>query len=135
MSVNRYRGNIVLIELVIVLIFFSLSQAVLVQVFAAAQQKTSHSRLMNDALLAAQDTAEQLSQADDPEALLGALGYQLDGGLYRYDAPAGFSLTAQVSRLTQPGGTLTSVQLSAAQGDAALFTLPVQCYSPGEVQP
>lgn len=131
---GRYKGNIVLIELVIVMIFFSLSQVAIIQVFAAAQQKTDESRLLGDALLAAQDTAEQLAASADPEALLAELGYQQQNGLYRYQTEQ-YELTAQISRLTQPGGTLLSVQLAALREDEVLFTLPVNHYLPGEVQP
>ncbi len=135
MTVNRYRGNIVLVELLIVLIFFSLSQAILVQVFADAQSKTARSEMLGDALLAAQDAAEQLGCTDEPEALLEGMGYALSDGLYRYDAPAGYAITAQISRLRQPGGLLTSIALSAAKDGEALFTLPVSRYAPEEVQP
>ena len=121
---RTYKGNVVLIELVIVLIFFALSQVAIVQVFAAAQQKTNESRLLNEALLTAQDAAEQLALSDDPEA-----------GLYRYQSPAGYAVVARITRLTQPNGALVSVQLSVQQGDATLFTLPVNRYAPGEVLP
>lgn len=132
---RTYKGNVVLIELVIVLIFFALSQVAIVQVFAAAQQKTNESRLLNEALLTAQDAAEQLALSDDPEALLSGLGYAQQDGLYRYQSPAGYAVVARITRLTQPNGALVSVQLSAQQGDATLFTLPVNRYAPGEVLP
>lgn len=129
-----YKGNIVLVELVIVLIFFSLSQVILVQVFAMAQHKNVQSRLTGDALLAAQDAAEQLALCDDPEALLKSLGFAQEGGLYRREA-AGYSLEAAIARLSQPGGALLSVRLTAEAEDATLFTLPVTRYLPGEVSP
>ena len=50
---KNYKGNSLLIELIIVLLFFALSQTVVVSMFAAAHDKAEHSVMLSSALTSA----------------------------------------------------------------------------------
>ncbi|MEG2208846.1 MAG: hypothetical protein RR065_12120, partial [Clostridia bacterium] len=84
------KGNMLLIELIIAILFFSLSQVVIVQVFATAQQKTVESKLLKTALAQAEDVAEQLSLTATPDELLLRLGFMGADGYYVLTNAAGF---------------------------------------------
>ena len=128
---KHFKGNTLLIELMIVLLFFALSQAIILQVFASAQQTNRTVSLRNAALMQAQNTAEFLAVATtDAETALLSLGYTADSdALFIADHPSeGYQLTAQISRFTQPSGVLTTVTITARQEGRPLFTLPAVRY-------
>ncbi len=127
---RRYRGNVVLVELIIVILFFALSQMVVLQVFAAAQEKTTANAARSAAMLAVQDTLECLSVSDDAENTLEQLGYVREGAGYRREESHGVELTAVINRLSQPAGVLTKVALTALQGGEELFCFPSIHYQP-----
>ena len=136
-----------LIEFVIVILFFSLCQVILVQVFAGAQSKTMDTQRLNDTMLVGQDIAERVAAAGgDMEAALAEIGFQTrdesQGGpplQYVYDMGHETLLIAQVQRQSQIAGELTvgelvSVSLCAVHGDTELFTWPSVRYIPAEVR-
>ncbi len=123
-----------LIELVIVILFFALSQVVLVQVFAEAQRKTINSGKLNDSLLYMQDVAELLSDNPDPDTMLMTLGFSGRDGVYVYSNKEGIDFYANIQRLSQPSGQLLTVELSVKKANEVLFTLPSVRYFPTEVQ-
>ena len=124
-----------LIELVIVILFFSLSQVVLVQVFSGAQAVTRNSERLNQATLKVQDLAEQLVHASEPEASLLALGFTAQGDdLYALAYERGIELSAKIERVTEPFGVTIRVDLSAQHNEKELFSLPAVSYFPLEVQ-
>lgn len=127
---RRYRGSVVLVELIIVILFFALSQVVVLQVFAAAQEKTTANAARSTAVLAVQDTMECLSVSDDAEGTLLRLGYERDGEVYRRTEAHGVTLTATLNRLTQPAGVLTQVTVTAVRGEEELFSFPSLHYQP-----
>ena len=130
---KNYKGNMLLIELVIVILFFSLSQVVLVQVFARAQSVAADSEKLNYAMRTMQDIAEQLSSTEEPDKLFIKLGFSGEDGQYVYASEQGVDLYAHIRRLSQTGGQLLIVELSAKQGGEELFILPSVRYFPAEV--
>ncbi len=131
---KNYKGNMLLIELVIVILFFALSQVVLVQVFAEAQRKTVHTSKLNKALITAQDIVEQLCNNPDPDVTLAQVGF-VGGvaGSYVFSNQDGVDFFATISRLSQPQGEMVTVKLTAKLEDQALFTLPSVQYFATEV--
>ena len=57
------RSNALLVELLIVVIFFMLASTVLLQVFTASSNQGKKAGAINDALVAAQNTADRLYAA------------------------------------------------------------------------
>ena len=69
------RANALLVELLLVIFFFMISAAILVQVFADAKLKSRTAHATNASMLEAQNIAEDLYAADDPAAVLEAQGF------------------------------------------------------------
>lgn len=125
------RGNTLLVELTVVLLFFALSQAIVLQVFAKAQQLNRETEAQHQALTQARDVAETLAVSDQAEATLAAMGFApQEGGTLAY-AGEGYRLSAAINRLTQTTGVITTVTLTAWRGDTQLFELPATRYQGG----
>ena len=130
----RTRKNVLLIELIIVIFFFSISAATTLQVFGHAYIKSDSSANINAALNLVQDWAEQISLSGDPEGMLSEAGWQEADGLLRITAGEKYYLTAFAERGQTAAGALVRVQLSvfsASLEDAPpIFTMPIVCYIP-----
>lgn len=72
---GRNKHDVLLTELVIVILVFSLVAVTVVQMFVAARQKSAQSGRLEHALIVAQDWAERLFGASDPTNLLIASGF------------------------------------------------------------
>lgn len=129
---KKYQGNILLIELLIVILFFSLSQVIMVRVFASAHEKSHESVQLRHALMACQDVAEQLSVSEEPSALLLSQDFSGgDGSYFRCDEH-GFDLYVYCQREENPAGTLLSSTVTARKDDTEILSLPVSLYVPKE---
>ena len=129
---RRYKGNMLLIELVITLLFFSLSMVVIMQVFTTAQLKTRESGTLSVALAKAEDVAEQLSRETNPDALLMRIGFMGNNGSYVYSDPSGYDLYVTLGVSDQEAGRLYTARLTASDDGTELFTLPVAYYDAKE---
>ena len=93
------RANALLVELLLVIFFFMISAAILVQVFADAKLKSRTAKATNASMLEAQNIAEDLYAGEDPDAILASYGFRAEGegwaGLGRWAAgpKAGFSIS------------------------------------------
>ena len=126
------RSNALLVELLIVIMFFMLSATILLRVFAAANLQSDRARLTGQALTEAQNVAERLYTADDGEKTLADLLFTLEGEYWTL-AKDGYSLKVKPSAEQTYGGQLYSYCLQAVIDEETLFTLPVSRYV--EVQP
>jgi len=124
---DRHNKSL-LTELVVVVLFFALSQAVILQVFAKAEQINSNAQIQNHAIIQAENVAETLAVSDNAEQALLSLGFLRDGGVYTLTSAEGYRLQAAVSRLSQPAGRWVTVELKAYRQELELFTLPVVRY-------
>ena len=64
------RANALLVELLLVILFFMLSATTIVELFAGAKHKTVQARATSEAIMEAQNIADDLYGADDPDAVL-----------------------------------------------------------------
>jgi hypothetical protein len=124
---NRQNRSL-LTELVVVVLFFTLSLAVILQVFAKAEQLNRSAQIQNNALIQAESVAETLAVSDNAEQALLSLGFLREESAYTLTDAEGYRLQATVSRLTQPAGEWVTVDLKAYRQDQELFTLPVVRY-------
>lgn len=129
----RYKGNLVLLELLIALAFFAISTVIGAGVLASAYKIGMDSRHTTDALFIAQSWAERIAAADDPIEPLVAAGHQTQGG-YRLEED-GYAVQAQVSPEETGAGTLYAIRITVSRAGETLVTLPASRYVPGEVAP
>ena len=129
---KRYQGNILLIELLIVILFFSLSQVVMVRVFASAHEKSRDSVMLRHAMMACEDIAEQLSVSEEPDVTLLKLNFNGEDGSYIRCEDKGFDLYVDCHREEQEAGTLLCSTVTAQKDDKEILSLPVTLYVPKE---
>lgn len=79
---SRNRSNVLLVEILIAVLFFMLSATVLVRVFVTARNLTVRAGVETQALADAQNVAEALYAADDPDAALQEMQFKLYHGAW-----------------------------------------------------
>lgn len=126
------RSNALLVELLIVVMFFMLSATVLLQVFTTARNQSRRAELMTQALTSTQNVADRLYTASDLSAELKAMGFSAtDDGWEMEEGEYTVSVTG-IENEGKPGEILR-LQVQAAEGGEPLVTLPVARYQ--EVRP
>lgn len=133
---KRYtsKSTLFLMELVVVLLFFSLCAAICVSVFGSAQQMARDSHNLSDSVVAARNAASCYKSADgDIQQAVTMLDGQWDdqNGIVYYDKQwqpvsqkDSISYYVQLKLLAQAGEAEISVY--EMEEDAPIFTLPVK---------
>ena len=130
------RTNILLVEMLVVILFFMLAATTIVELYASARQKSIHARAVNSAMLVAEDLTERFYDRQDETAELTAFGFV-------YDSESGkwvlekedYVMTAQVQETAKEAGMLRTILLKAERKDQVLLEIPSSRYLPGEVSP
>ncbi len=125
------RSNALLVELLIVVMFFMLSATVLLEVFLTARSQSVRAGAITQALNEAQSVADRLYTAQTPDETVDALR-QMG---FDFDAAGGSFLTREDYRLLvnkdtedREAGLMHRYTVSAYQEDELLFALPVARY-------
>ena len=140
---DRSRANALLVELLLVIFFFMISAAILVQVFADAKLKSRTAHATNASMLEAQNVAEDLYATNDPDAVLADYGFaaQDDGWVLEKE---GYYLRVSLSEKETEEGILRTYEVSGTEKihdnsgnekEQILLTLPSTRYIPKEVNP
>lgn len=125
------RGNALLIELLIVVMFFMLASTVLLQVFSAARSQGERAGWLNEALNGAQNVADQLYAAQDSQILLKTLGFEKaeDGWTLEWD---GYRTEVTEEREEKPSGTFFRRLVRVSRSGETLVTLPCSRFEEGK---
>ena len=128
------RANALLVELLLVIFFFMISAAILVQVFADARLKSRTARATNASMLEAENIADELYAAKTPDAVLADYGFAAEGcgWVLRKD---GYLLKVMLREEETEAGILRTYDVSGIEGENTLMTLPSSRYIPKEVSP
>ena len=128
------RANALLVELLLVIFFFMISAAILVQVFADAKLKSRTAHATNASMLEAQNIAEDLYATEDPYAVLASYGFKAEGDGWVLEKD-GYLLKITASNEETDSGLLRTYNISGIEGEKTLLTLPSTRYIPKEVSP
>ena len=128
------RANALLVELLLVIFFFMLSAAILVQVFADAKLKSRTAHATNGSMLEAQNIAEDLYAADNPDAVLADYGFTAQDGGWTLEKD-GYILKVTFREEETESGVLRTYDISGVEGENTLLTLPATRFIPKEVSP
>ena len=128
------RANALLVELLLVILFFMLSATTIVELFAGAKHKTVQARATSEAIMEAQNIADDLYGAEDPEAVLQELGFTKNGDSWILEEKE-YTLTVTQQEEAAEAGTLRTFTISAAGDGKDLYSLPSTRYLPKEVSP
>ena len=128
-------ANILLIELVLVILFFMLCVSTIVEMFGLARVKSAYAKASSSAVMTVENLEERLAAATDAGAELEKEGFVLEDGRWIL-REEGYAITAVESTEETEAGLLRTVTFSAEQKTGkTLFNLPVTNYIPGEVSP
>ena len=129
-------ANVLLIELVLVILFFMLCSATIVEMFGLARAKSAYARAGSEAMLIVENLEESLAASGDAAAELEAYGFTAEGEDRWVLAKENYRISAAKSEEKTEAGVLRTVTFSAVQKNGGtLFDLPVVNYIPGEVIP
>ena len=129
-----HRANALLVELLLVILFFMLGATTLVELFANAKHKTLQARATNVSIMEAQNIADDLYGTDDPDAVLQELGFIKDGESWKLEEKE-YTLTVTQKEEAAEAGVLRTFTISATGDGKDLFSLPSTRYIPKEVSP
>ena len=128
-------ANILLVELVLVILFFMLCMPTIVRCFGNARLKSDYAQASTEAAAKTENTAERLADAADAAEELERNGFVLEGDSWVFRTE-GYTLTAAPSEEKTEAGVLRTVLFSAETGNGTrMFELPAVKYIPGEVGP
>ena len=127
----RYKGNLVLLELLIALAFFAITVVIGTGVLASAYKINVDSRRTTDALFIAQSLAERIAASEDPLSPLKAADPDLRDGC-RYEEN-GYTVEAEIAPEATGAGTLYGIRITVSRSGEELASLPASRYMPGEV--
>lgn len=125
---RRYRTNMLLVELMIVILFFALSVSVPVRMLFAARRLSDTAGAETRALSAAQNVADALTVAEDQCAWLSENGFLQQGDRYLAETEA-YTLTVTLRESAENGaGALKEALVTAEHAGEMLFTLDCTRY-------
>lgn len=142
-SIKRRSVNLFFTELIIALLFFSISGAVILQVFAAADKKARLSAEKENAMICAQSIAEVYSESGSVEDSLKTVfstdvQYDESNGKYsmKLDDKCRPSIDGKIdvklteTRETTLSGELSRLSVSFLSAEEELYSLDCSAYIP-----
>ena len=129
------RSNALLVELLIVVLFFMISATVLMQIFSAARMQGEKSGWLSQASSDAQNLAEKLSASQYPKSVLSDLGFvPADENETQWKLEGdGFLTEVTYAEESLEYGLLLRQQITVYKNGELMIELPVAQYQ--EVQP
>ena len=125
------QSRALLVELLIVVLFFMLASTVLLRVFAAANAQSAQAGRLTEALNAAQNLADRLYAAADPEAELKAMDFAPEDGVLRREDGA-FLLEVSLAREARASGAFLRGEVRVYSDGERLVSLPCSRYEEGQ---
>ena len=131
---NGSRANALLMELLIVILFFMFAAMTLVQIFGMSRVRSREALAANDAMLAAQNAAETLYGAEDTESALTEMGFEKNGDAWTLDGGA-YTLVVTETLEETAAGALRNTRVDALYGEKTVVSLPATRYLEKEAAP
>lgn len=132
-SVKRRPLNLFFIEIIIALLFFSISGAVIMKVFAVADGKTRKSALLEEVVITAQSIAELYCCGNDAKtAVRQALGDDHVGDLSAVPVEDGkVILSVSERRESADAGEMRRLSMTFTLDGSEIYSLECSKYVPG----
>ncbi len=120
----RNRSNALLVELMIVIMFFLMASTVLLEAFGKAKSLSVKSEMIAASIVETQNVADQLYVTDHPQDLLTSLGFTEENGewVLREDR---YAISVVLSKSDFATGILFEHTVTAKTEEETLITLPV----------
>ncbi|MBQ9030610.1 MAG: hypothetical protein IJ106_04045 [Parasporobacterium sp.] len=121
------RSNALLVELLIVVMFFMLAATFLMQMFSAARMQGEQAEVLNQALVEAQNIAERLYAAREPEQALKEMGFAPEDGVW-HRKDADLLSEVKLSEEEMAAGRMHRQSVRIFRNGELLIELPVAKY-------
>ncbi len=131
---NGSRANALLMELLIVILFFMFAAMTLVQIFGMSRSRSRQAMATNDAMLEAQNTAETLCDAEDTESVLTEMGFTRNGEAWTLEN-GDYTLVVTEMLEETKAGVLRNTRVDAVYGEETVISLPATRYLEKEAAP
>ena len=126
--------NTLLVEIMIAVLFFALSSTVVLQTFVVTRNQSRLAGVYDEALMEAQNIADQLYVSDHVAETLRKAGFRQDEYGWTLQEEL-YDLRVMLSEEKTAAGKLVNAKISVVHNENPLLTLPCTRYIPGEVQP
>ena len=124
---DSHRANTLLVELLIVILFFMLAATTIVELFANARQKSHTATIRTETVMTVQNLADELYLSDNPEEILKA--YELAPSETGWTCEKdNYQINVTKEDSQQEAGVLRKVEISVVANGEVLFTLPCDKY-------
>ena len=124
------RSSALLVELLIVILFFMIACTILIRVFTEARHQSALAERLTLSLAEAQNIADRLYAAEDPGTLLDSLGFVRQDGTWILDA-ADYRMEADISEEPEAAGIWHRQEVRVTAEGETLFTLPCSRWEGG----
>ena len=131
---NTSRANTLLVELLLVILFFLFASMTLVELFGVSKRKSIDAQSISDSVMEAQNVAEELYNTSAPEEKLAELGFTADGDHWVV-ARDNYSLMVTKAEEESEAGVLRMFYVIALEKDQQKACLPAARYWPKEGTP
>ncbi len=126
-AINKRPVNLFLIEMIIALLFFCVSAAIILKVFAGADRKSQESARLERVVILAQSIAEAYSVYGDPDKAAQCVGLErLDTSISDKDGEIVLQ-TAQSQHETD-AGEMRTLRLVFSYDDKEIYSLDCSSY-------
>ena len=127
---RNHTGNVLLVELLIVILFFMLGSIILVQVFGKAHEMNAYADTLAEAVSEVQSAADTLyaAGAEDLERTFAEMSFEEDGPGRWVRIGERYSLYAEASEEPSTYGIMRRMEVKAVAGEETLLTLPCSRY-------
>lgn len=128
------RSHLFLIELIVVILFFSAASIITVQVFIKAFQLSESTTALNGAIIAVQTAAEtdKTVPLEDIDTIKKIVCYNADWESVDADE-AVYTVTSDIILDERLAGTMAVYEYTSAAGGKTIYQLQVKRYYPGEM--
>ena len=131
---DTHRSNTLLLELLIVILFFSLALTTIVQIFTNARLQSRRATARTEAITLVQNLADEVYLSEKPEQVLARYGLTGEDNQWTYEGE-NYTLTVTEMDEKNEAGTLRRMTFSVASMGDELFSLPCDRYIPEVSQP
>lgn len=131
---DTHRSNTLLLELLIVILFFMLALTTIVEIFANARIQSRRATARTEAITMVQNLADEVYLAEDPKQVFSAYGLAEENGKWSYDE-GHFVLTVEQNDEQYEAGNLRRMTYSVTYLGEELFSVPCDRYIPEVSQP
>ena len=120
---SRPKSSALLMELLIVILFFMIASMILIRVFAAVRLQSEKAEMITDSLSEAQNVADRLYVSEEPEILLESLGFSSQDGVWVRDSGK-YRMEALIAEERDEAGIFRRQEVRVTSEDEMLFSLP-----------